>query len=129
MALDHQGPGEPPDQEYPFVLITGRRREHYNSGSMTTRVAGIMELIPEERLEINPRDAERLNIKNGDWVKVKSRRGEVKVRALITDRSQQGNVFLAFHHRDVLTNVLTSGFRDPIAGTPEYKACAVKIEK
>jgi len=129
VALDHQGPGESTDEKYPFVLITGRRREHYNSGSMTRRVVGIIELVPEERLEINPEDAKRLNIKDGDWVKVKSRRGEVKVRALITDRSQQGNVFLAFHHSDVLTNVLTSEFRDYIAGTPEYKFSAVKIEK
>lgn len=128
VALDHEGPGEVPDEEYPFVLITGRIREHYNNGSMTRRIPGIMELVPEELLEINPEDADGLGIKNGDWVKVSSRRGEVKVRVKVTDRSQKGNVFLTFHHQNALTNVLTSEFRDYIAGTPEYKACAVRVD-
>jgi formate dehydrogenase major subunit/formate dehydrogenase alpha subunit len=129
MALDHKGSGEVPDKKYPFVLITGRIREHYNNGSMTTRVAGIMELVPEELLEINKKDAAKLNIKTGDFVKVSSRRGEIKVKARITERSQAGNVFLTFHFKDALTNILTSEHRDPITGTPEYKSCAVKIEK
>jgi predicted molibdopterin-dependent oxidoreductase YjgC len=110
-------------------LITGRIREHYNNGSMTGRVPGIMELVPEELLEINAKDAEALQIKNGELVGVSSRRGKVKVKAKITERSQAGNVFLSFHFRNVLTNVLTSEHRDPISGTPEYKSCAVKIEK
>jgi formate dehydrogenase alpha subunit len=129
MALDHKAPGEVPDKEYPFVLITGRVREHYNNGSMTRRVSGIMELVPEELLEINPEDAKILNIKNGDKVKVSSRRGEIKVKVKVTDRSQRGNVFLTFHFPEAMSNLLTSEFKDPITGTPEYKACAVKIEK
>ncbi|HEX8947363.1 MAG TPA: molybdopterin dinucleotide binding domain-containing protein, partial [Dissulfurispiraceae bacterium] len=112
-----------------FVLITGRRLEHYNNGSMTRRVKGIMDLFPEELLEMNPVDAERLQVKDGERVRVSSRRGTVEIKVKVTDRSQEGNVFLAFHHRDVLTNVLTSGHRDPITGTPEYKSCAVKIGK
>jgi formate dehydrogenase alpha subunit len=129
MALDHKGSGEVPDKEYPLVLITGRIREHYNNGSMTTRVAGIMELVPEELLEINKKDAAKLNIRTGDLVKVSSRRGEIKVKARITERSQAGNVFLTFHFKDALTNILTSEHRDPITGTPEYKSCAVRVEK
>jgi formate dehydrogenase alpha subunit len=129
MALDHKGSGETADGEYPFVLITGRIREHYNNGSMTGRVPGIMELVPEELLELNVRDAKALRIENGERVRVASRRGEVLVTARVTDRSQPGNVFLTFHFRNALTNVLTSGHRDPITGTPEYKSCAVKIEK
>lgn len=129
MALDHKGSGEVPNKEYPLVLITGRVREHYNNGSMTTRVAGIMELVPEELLEINKKDAAKLNIKTGDLVKVSSRRGEIKVKVRITERSQAGNAFLTFHFRNALTNILTSEHRDPITGTPEYKSCAVKIEK
>jgi anaerobic selenocysteine-containing dehydrogenase len=96
---------------------------------MTGRVPGIVELVPEELLEINPKDAETLQIRDGDLVTVSSRRGEVEVKAKLTERSQPGNVFLSFHFRKALTNVLTSGHRDPIAGTPEYKSCAVKIEK
>ncbi len=129
MALDHIGSGETVDNDYPFVLITGRIREHYNNGSMTGRVPGIMELVPEELLEINAKDAEALQIKNGELVSVSSRRGKVEVKAKVTERSQAGNVFLSFHFRKVLTNVLTSEHRDPISGTPEYKSCAVKIEK
>ena len=118
-----------PDQEYPLILITGRRREHYNNGSMTRRAAGIAELFPEELLEINPADAERLDVNNGEIVDISSRRGTIRVKTKITDRSQHGVVFLAFHHRDVLTNILTSSHKDPITGTPEYKFSAVKIEK
>jgi formate dehydrogenase alpha subunit len=128
MALDHKGSGEVPDKEYPYVLITGRIREHYNNGSMTRRCKGIAEVVPEELLEINPKDAEAVNIKTGSWVKVSSRRGEVSVRVRVTERSQPGSLFMTFHHRDVLTNLLTSGHRDPITGTPEYKACAVRLE-
>lgn len=129
VALDHKGSGEVPDEQYPLVLITGRIREHYNNGSMTRRCSGISEIVPEELLEISSEDAAALNIKNGDRVTVSSRRGEIRVRVKVSKRSQAGNVFLTFHHRDALTNVLTSGFRDPITGTPEYKSCAVRVTK
>ena len=129
MALDHKGSGETPDKEYPFVLITGRVREHYNNGSMTGRVPGIVELVPEELLELNAQDAAALRIMDGDRVRVASKRGSVMVNAKVTERSQPGNVFLTFHFRTALVNDLTSEHRDPITGTPEYKSCAVRIEK
>ena len=129
VALDHKGPGEVPDEQYPFVLITGRIREHYNNGSMTRRCAGISEVVPEELLEISPEDADALQITDGGFVTVSSRRGEIRVKAKVTKRSQPGNVFLTFHHRDALTNILTSEYRDPITGTPEYKSCAVRIDR
>jgi len=96
---------------------------------MTRRVPGIMELVPEELVEINPEDAEKLKIKSGDLVTVSSKRGTVKVKAKVTNRSQKGNVFMTFHFDKALTNILTSEHRDPITGTPEYKSCAVRIEK
>jgi formate dehydrogenase alpha subunit len=129
MALDHKGPGEKTNKEYPYTLITGRIREHYNNGSMTRRVPEILEVAPEELLEISPEDAKKLKIQNGDRVKVSSKRGKIKVRTKVTDRSQKGSVFLTFHYPEALSNLLTSEHRDPITGTPEYKACAVKIEK
>jgi len=129
MALDQKDPGEKAGKEYPFTLITGRIREHYNNGSMTGRVREIMEVVPEELLEINPEDAKKLKIHSGEWVKVSSARGKIKVRAKVTERSQKGNVFLSFHFQKALTNLLTSEHRDPITGTPEYKVTAVKIEK
>ncbi len=129
VALDHQGPGEATDAEYPYALITGRIREHYNNGSMTKRCSGIAEIAPEEMLEMSIEDAAKMRIKSGDWVNVSSRRGRVTVKVRVTERSQPGNVFMTFHHRDALTNVLTSGYRDPVTGTPEYKYCAVRVEK
>jgi len=129
MALDQKEPGEKADKDYPFNLITGRIREHYNNGSMTRRVKEIMEVASEELIEINPEDARRLKIKNGDMVKVSSRRGKIKVKVKVTERSQKGNVFMTFHYPNALSNFLTSGHRDPITGTPEYKICGVKIEK
>ncbi|MBC8413087.1 formate dehydrogenase subunit alpha [bacterium] len=129
MVLDHKGPGEVASKDFPLTLVTGRIREHYNNGSMTRRVPGIMELVPEELVEINPADAKKLNISNGDMVNISSVRGKIKARAKVTNRSQAGNVFMTFHFEDALTNILTSEHKDPITGTPEYKACAVKIEK
>ncbi len=129
VALDHKGSGEPPDSEYPLALITGRIREHYCNGSFTRRVPGIMALVPEELLEISAEDAAALGIEDGSWAKVSSRRGEVKVKANISGRMQPGSVFMTFHFDKCLTNLLTSGVRDPITGTPEYKSCAVKVEK
>ncbi len=129
MPLDQQDSGEMVDDEYPFVLITGRIREHYNNGSMTSRTPGIVELVPEELMELNPKDGAEMNIGDREIVRVISRRGEIKVRTKITSRSQPGNIFMTFHHRSALTNILTSGHRDPITGTPEYKTCAVRLEK
>lgn len=129
MALDQKEPGEKADKAYPFNLITGRRREHYNNGSMTRRVREIMEVVSEELIEINPEDAKKLKIKDGDNVKVSSRRGKIKVKVKVTEKSQKGNVFMTFHFPNALSNFLTSGHRDPITGTPEYKICGVKIEK
>jgi formate dehydrogenase major subunit/formate dehydrogenase alpha subunit len=129
VSLDQKGPGEVPDEDYPFMLITGRRREHYNNGSMTRRSSGIMELVPDEMLEINPEDAEVLNIRDGEMVRVTSRRGWIDVRARITERSQKGNLFLTFHFPEANSNVLTTDVRDPITGTPEYKCTAVRVER
>lgn len=128
IALDHKESGEMSDKEYPFALITGRIREHYNNGAMSRRVSGIMELVPEELIEVNPEDAKDLNIRDEGWAKVSSRRGRIKVKVRITNRVQRGNVFMTFHFPEALSNFLTSEHRDPIAGTPEYKICAVKIE-
>jgi formate dehydrogenase alpha subunit len=118
---------EQPNEEYPFILVTGRRREHYNNGSMTRRCAGLLALVPEEVVEIHPEDAARLGLVDGQRVTVRSRRASIELTARITARSRLGSVFMAFHHEDPLTNLLTSPGVDEIALTPEYKACAVSI--
>lgn len=128
-AIEHKYPIEMPDKEYPFVLITGRRREHYNNGSMTRRNDGIMKLWPEETLEINPFDAKKLVVSDGEYVNLVSRRGKVKIKARVTEKACQGRFFTSFHYINTLTNLVTNSVFDPIAGTPEYKACAVNVEK
>jgi predicted molibdopterin-dependent oxidoreductase YjgC len=128
-AVEHRSPAEQPDSDYPLILTTGRRREHYNCGSMTRRSSGIMWVWPGEAIEISPADAEELGIEDGETVLVRSRRGEVRTKARVTDKSSCGVAFMSFHYPDVLTNLLTNAALDPVAKTPEYKACAIRIEK
>ncbi len=128
-AVEHKFPVEQPDTDYPLILTTGRRREHYNCGSMTRRSSGIMWIYPEEAIEISPADAEELGIRDGETILVSSRRGVVRTKARVTDKSLRGVTFMSFHYQDVLTNLLTNAALDPQAKTPEYKACAIRIEK
>jgi formate dehydrogenase alpha subunit len=128
-AVEFRPPAEVPDEEYPLILTTGRRLEHFHSGSMTRRVEGLNELAPEERIEINSVDAEQLGISDGDWVCVRSRRGEVRVRARVNGRCREGVVFMTFHFAEALGNVLTNPALDPVAKIPEYKACAVRVDR
>ncbi len=122
-------PDEEPDEEYPFILTTGRRRPAYHTHTQTGRSPAIQRLLPEERAEINPRDGFRLGVRDGQRVRIASRRGDVTVPARLTDRSPEGVVFLSFHFpAQVMTNVLTNDAFDPITETPEFKACAVRIE-
>ncbi len=121
-------PEEDADDEYPLVLITGRRLAHYNNGSMTRRARAFDQVAPCEELEIHPEDASRFSIQDGQMVRVHSRRGSVKVKAKVTDKSRPGSVFLSFHFEDALTNLLTSPGMDVKTLTPEYKVCAVRVE-
>jgi formate dehydrogenase alpha subunit len=128
--VSHVPPAEPPDEEYPFVLTTGRRRPTYHTGAQTGRVQGFGVLVPHEWLEISPEDAAKLRLSDGEEVEVVSRRGRVRVPAKITDRSPVGVVFMSFHFpTETLTNLLTTDSYDPITETPEFKACAVRVEK
>jgi predicted molibdopterin-dependent oxidoreductase YjgC len=127
-AVEWQPPAEEPDQEYPFILTTGRVLQHFHTGSMTRRVDGLEYLEPEERLRIHPSDASRLGLVDGDWTLVASRRGQVRVRARVTHQVQPGLVFLTFHFAEALGNVLTIAALDPVAEIPEFKVCAVKVQ-
>ena len=122
-------PAEVPDDEYPFTLTTGRRLWHYHTGTQTRRSAGFDEKFPEELIEINKEDADRLDIKDGDYVMAVSRRGRVRVKAWVTGRVLPRVCFMSFHFHEACGNVLTNDVYDPVAGTAEYKACAIKIEK
>ena len=120
---------EVPDEEYPFVLTTGRRLWHYHTGTQTRRSAGFSDLFSEELIEVNPADAARLNIKDGDYITAVSRRGKVRVKAWLTDRVMPGVCFMTFHFNEACANVLTNNAFDPVTGTAEYKACAIRLEK
>lgn len=127
--VEHQEPAERPDQEFPFTLTTGRILQHYHTGSMTRRVAGLETLAPEERLELSVEDAARLGLEDGGWARVSSRRGSVESRVWVTDRVGPGLVFMTFHYAEALGNVLTNTAVDPVAKIPELKVCAVRVEK
>ena len=127
--VHHQPAAELPDDEYPLMLTTGRLLQHWHTGTMTRRVEGLNFLAPEERVEINTQDAARLGIADGDWIRVSSRRGSVTARARVFDRPRPGLVFMTFHFAEALGNVLTNNVVDPVAKIPEYKVCAVKVEK
>nr|MBA3616863.1 formate dehydrogenase [Rubrobacteraceae bacterium] len=127
--VDHEGPVEMPDEEYPFQLTTGRRLAFHNTGTMTQDYKKVKD--NEELLEICEEDAQRLGIEDGDFVSVGSRRGTVpSVKARVTDRVRSGLVFLGYSFPDqVPTNVLTINAVDPQTGTAELKACAVQIDR
>jgi len=127
--LQYKPPAELPDKEYPLVLTTGRNLYHYHTGTMTRKVAGLNTIEPEGVIEINPADASSLKIKDGDKVKVISRRGEVAVKAKITEKSPPKVVYMTFHFAESAANLLTNTALDPVAKIPEFKVCAVRIER
>ncbi|MEE9399347.1 MAG: molybdopterin dinucleotide binding domain-containing protein, partial [Dehalococcoidales bacterium] len=111
------------------VLTTGRNLFHFHTGTMTRKVKGLNVFSDEERVEINPEDAEALGITDGDKIKVVSRRGAVTAKARITEASPAGVIFMTFHFAESPTNQLTNPALDPVAKIPEYKVSAVRIEK
>ena len=129
MPCVYKAADELPDDEYTFVLSTGRVYWHWHTGTMTRRTSTLDREVPAGYVEINPKDAEKLNIQKGDRVKISSRRGQIETQVLVTEKVKEGSVFVPFHFREAAANVLTNPAVDPVAKIPEYKVCAVKIEK
>ena len=129
MPLEYKPPAELPDDDYPLILTTGRSLFQYHTGTMSRKVAGLNLFKGEEEVEINPQDAERLALKDGDRVRVVSRRGHVTAGVKITDASSPGVVFMTFHFAESPTNILTNPVLDPVSRIPELKVCSVRIEK
>jgi nitrate reductase NapA len=125
----HKGPAEPPDAEYPFVLTTGRQIEHWHTGTMTLKVPELKRSAPDAYVEINPRDAAKVGVKNKDKVKVTSRRGSITLEAKVVDVPRDGLVFMPMHYPDRMINSLTTDAYDAMSKQPEFKICAVKLEK
>ncbi len=120
---------ELPDEEYPFLLMTGRILYHYNAAAMTLRSPGLVDISGEGFIEINYRDAERLGIKNGERISVSSRRGRISATARVGRKVCEGETWMPFHFPDSPVNELTNAALDEFARIPEYKVCAVNIEK
>ena len=122
-------PAEEACAEYPLVLSTGRRLAHYHTRTQTGRCEGLNDILGEETADISPQDAAELNIRDGETIRVRSRRGDVRIKARVTSRIPRGLVWMSFHFRDTCANWLTNPAFDPSTLTAEYKACAVCIEK
>jgi formate dehydrogenase major subunit len=127
-AVEHEPPVEQPDEDYPFVLTTGRRLESYNTGVQSGGYSS--PLHRGETVDIAPEDAERLGIETGDVVEIASRRGALQVPARVDFALKPGLVFMTLHFPDqAATNLLTIDEFDPKSGTAEFKACAVRVQK
>jgi formate dehydrogenase alpha subunit len=129
IPLKYIPPAEMPDEDYPLILSTGRSLYHFHTGTMTRKVAGLNIIEPEAAVEINPEDASRLGIAQGDKVRISSRRGEVIVKAKVTDSFPPGVVFMTFHFAESAANIITNPTLDPVSKIPELKVAAVKVEK
>ncbi len=127
--IEHIPPHEAPDERYPFVLTTGRVLYHWHGGEITRRSKNLTALYPEPLVEINPTDAAKMEIAEGEKLRITSRRGSFIARAWITDRVAPGLVFGTFHFPEGNVNWATARALDPIAKIPEYKVSAVRIEK
>src|SRR5256714_4437939 len=108
---------------FPLLLTTGRILSQYNVGAQTRRTENVV-WHAEDRLEIHPHDAEQRGVRDGDWVRLKSRAGETTLRAEITDRVAPGVVYTTFHHPDTQANVITTDYSDWATNCPEYKVTA-----
>ena len=128
-AVPFKYPAEVPDAEYPFILTTGRCIWQWHTGTMTRRSKDLENEVPTGWIEINPEDAKALGVEDKELVRAVTRRGKVDVPAKVTPDIMKGVMFMPFHYKECAANILTNNALDPSAKIPEYKACAVKVEK
>jgi formate dehydrogenase major subunit/formate dehydrogenase alpha subunit len=126
---EHVEPAESADAEFPYILVTGRVYHQFHTGTMTRRSQLHNRESSQSLIEIHPDDAGKLNVAEGARVRVASRRGDCTFTVMITDRVNPGHVFANFHFTEAPVNFLTVEQSDPVAKCPEYKICAVRIEK
>ncbi|PWI82567.1 formate dehydrogenase subunit alpha [Enterococcus faecalis] len=127
-AIPYKQAQELPDEEYPYLMLTGRMLYHYNTRAMTGRTEGINQIANHSYIEINAVDAQALGIQEGDKVEVHSRRGKIETYAAVGNRVFPQEVFMTFHFPDGNVNEITNAVFDDIATIPEYKVCAVAIK-
>lgn len=131
-AFHVKGVAEPPDDAFPFVLTTGRLLGHWHTQTRTGRIEKITKQYPQPTLEMNPRDAQQMQVQSGDWVEVRSRRGSAKLPILVTQNIRSGTIFMPMHWgflwgKEAEVNALTHPEACPISLEPELKACAVQL--
>ncbi len=128
-ALDHTPAVEMPDEEFPYLLNTGRVPFHFHGGSMTRRIEPLNREVPTGFVEIHPEDAARLNVSEGEMVRLTSRRGSIAITAKVTEAVSPGVIFVPMHFAECAANELTDTHLDNDAKIPPLKVCAVRIEK
>jgi len=121
-------PDELPDEQYPYVLSTGRVLEHWHTGAMTRRSQVLDELEPEAMAHLPPRELERLGIEPGDMIRVSTRRGVIELKVRIDSDVPDGMVFIPFCYAEAAANILTNPALDPFGKIPEFKFCAAQVE-
>ncbi|HXW98613.1 MAG TPA: molybdopterin-dependent oxidoreductase, partial [Methanomicrobiales archaeon] len=128
-AIEWKPPAEVPDKEYPLILTTGRCLWQWHTGTMTRRSEDLEREVPTGWIELNPEDAEALGVANGEMVRAVTRRGQIDITAKVTPDIKKGETFVPFHYVECAANMLTNNALDPVAKIPEFKACAVRVEK
>ncbi len=126
---DDRPPVESPDETYPYTLITGRMFAHYHTGTMTRRSPFLDRETDRPFVEIHPDDAKTLNVREGDRIRVSTRRGSIVSTARIVERTSKGSLFAPFHFREAPANALTIGAVDPLSKIPEFKVCAADLSR
>lgn len=130
--IEFKEAAELPDAEYPLILTTGRSLYHYHTGTMTRRSVGLDAIQPANEVQLNPALAEKMGIADGEKVRVVTRRGHIEVVAHVVDFISENVIFTYFHFHEAAANVLTNASPeslDPVAGIPEYKVSAARLEK
>jgi len=127
--IPYKAPAELPDGEFPLTLMTGRDPFHYHTGTMTRRSKRLTDQLNSCYVQINPADARGMGIRSGDMTRIESRRGAIEAAARVTKAVPKGSVFVPFHFAEAAANVLTNPALDPVVKIPEYKVCAVRIQK
>lgn len=120
-------PDEQPDEDYPFILITGRQLEHWHTGSMTRRASVLDALAPEPWVAVNTRDAIKLGLHEGAEILLETRRGSIQSKLRLSDNSPVGTIFMPFCYYEAAANILTNAALDPLAKIAEVKYCAVRL--
>ena len=121
-------PDEIPDDQYPFVLSTGRVLEHWHTGAMTRRSSVLDDLEPEAMAFLSPHDIDRLRIGRGDMIRVSTRRGAIDIKVRVDSDVPTGMVFIPFCYAEAAANLLTNPALDPFGKIPEFKFCAAQVE-